>query len=135
MRIYISTPINARGEATFEEKYEAARKRAEEIAAWLKTQQPEAETVSTFDGRPKPDGSTEAEAIGRCVQQEPKYDDTHMVKGDVPKEVRELLTEEQLRALPILGNMRPLQRAQQQMAVNGTVQIAQGEGEDYALPF
>lgn len=66
---------------------------------------------------------------------EPKYDDTHMVKGDVPKEVRELLTEEQLRALPILGNMRPLQRAQQQMAVNGTVQIAQGEGEDYALPF
>ena len=69
MKIYISTPINARSEATFEEKYEAARKRVEEIAAWLKTQQPDAETVSTFDGRPKPDGSTEAEAIGRCVQQ------------------------------------------------------------------
>ena len=69
MRIYISTPINARSEATFEEKYEAARKRVEDIAAWLKKQQPDAETVSTFDGRPKPDGSTEAEAIGRCVQQ------------------------------------------------------------------
>lgn len=69
MRIYISTPLSARGEATFEKKYEAARKRVEEIAAWLKTQQPDAETVSTFDGRPKPDGSTEAEAIGRCVQQ------------------------------------------------------------------
>ena|GEM_PF-587503 len=69
VKIYISTPINARGEATFEEKYEAARKRVEEIAAWLKKQQPEAETVSTFDGRPKPDGSTEAQALGRCVQQ------------------------------------------------------------------
>ena len=65
--------------------------------------------------------------------QNPKYEDTHMVKSDIPKDVRELLTEEQRRELPILGNMRPLQSGQQQMQVNGVAAFA--EGEDTSLPF
>jgi len=65
--------------------------------------------------------------------QNPKYEDTHMVKSDIPKDVRELLTEEQRRELPILGNMRPLQFQQQQMQVNGVASFA--ENEDESLPF
>lgn len=65
--------------------------------------------------------------------QNPKFEDTHMVKSDIPKDVRELLTEEQRRELPILGNMRPLQSRQQQMQVNGVAAFA--EGEDESLPF
>lgn len=65
--------------------------------------------------------------------QNPKYEDTHMVKSDIPKDVRELLTEEQRRELPILGNMRPLQFQQQQIQVNGVASFA--ENEDESLPF
>ena len=65
--------------------------------------------------------------------QNPKYEDTHMVKSDIPKDVRELLTEEQRRELPILGNMRPLQFQQQQIQVTGVASFA--ENEDESLPF
>lgn len=62
----------------------------------------------------------------------PKYEDTHMVKGDLPKEERERLTEEERLALPILGNLRPMKRQQQTMQVNGTVTC---ETDDEGLPF
>lgn len=65
--------------------------------------------------------------------QNPKYEDTHMVKSDIPKDMRELLTEEQRRELPILGNMRPMKSGQQQMQVNGVASFAEDEDED--LPF
>ena len=38
----------------------------------------------------------------------PQYGDTHMLKPNIPKEVREQMTDEQRRQQPILGNMRPL---------------------------
>ena len=38
----------------------------------------------------------------------PQYGDTHMLKPNLPKEVREQMTDEQRRQQPILGNMRPL---------------------------
>lgn len=65
-----------------------------------------------------------------------QYGDTHLVKPDIPKEKRERMTEEERNAVPILGNMRPIQP--QQGTVNGTMQSAdfvneQGEQED--LPF
>ncbi|MBQ8713058.1 MAG: hypothetical protein IJ551_09625 [Prevotella sp.] len=65
-----------------------------------------------------------------------QYGDTHLVKTDLPKEVRERMTEEQRRAVPILGNMRPI--APQQGTVSGTMQAQdfvneQGEADD--LPF
>ena len=38
----------------------------------------------------------------------PQYGDTHMLKPNIPKDVREAMTDEQRRSQPILGNMRPL---------------------------
>lgn len=65
-----------------------------------------------------------------------QYGDTHLVKPDLPKEIRERMTEEQRRAVPILGNMRPI--LPQQGTVSGTMQAGdfvneQGEADD--LPF
>lgn len=38
---------------------------------------------------------------------EPKYDQTHLVKQSLPKDVRESMTKEQLDAMPIIGGMKP----------------------------
>ena len=37
---------------------------------------------------------------------EPKYDQTHLVKQSLPKEVREKMSKEELDAMPILGGMK-----------------------------
>lgn len=65
-----------------------------------------------------------------------QYGDTHMVKPDLPKEVRERMTDDERRNQPILGNMRPMQP--QVGAVGGTMQASdfvndQGSNDD--LPF
>lgn len=36
------------------------------------------------------------------------YGDTHLVKGNIPRDVFDRMSEEQRKALPILGNARPL---------------------------
>lgn len=41
--------------------------------------------------------------------QNPKYEETHMIKQSLPKEVREQMTEEQKKAMPILGGMKPIE--------------------------
>ena len=38
---------------------------------------------------------------------EPKYDQTHLVKQSLPKDVRESMPKERLDAMPILGGMKP----------------------------
>ena len=38
----------------------------------------------------------------------PKYDETHMVKQSLPKEVREKMTDEEKKAMPILGGLKPV---------------------------
>lgn len=64
----------------------------------------------------------------------PLYDDTHIIKGELPKDVRERMTEEQRNALPILGNMRPIKPAQ--MQVMGNINMdAQGGNPQDDLPF
>lgn len=64
----------------------------------------------------------------------PQYDDTHIIKGNLSKEVRERMTEEQRNALPILGNMRPIKPAQ--MQVNGSINMDAQEGDNMDdLPF
>lgn len=40
--------------------------------------------------------------------QNPKYEETHMIKQSLPKEVREQMTDEQKKAQPILGGMKPM---------------------------
>ena len=67
-KVYVSTPVNARGEGCFEAKYRAARKRARAVAAeYEKATGEMAEFVFFFElaalGR-----NTEAEAMGKCIQ-------------------------------------------------------------------
>lgn len=57
----------------------------------------------------------------------PQYGDTHLLKGDLPKEVYEAMTDEQRNAQPILGNVRPI--APKQQAVTGTVDMDAPEGQ------
>ena len=51
--------------------------------------------------------------IAAFANENPQYGDTHMLKPNLPKEVREQMTDEQRRQQPILGNMRPLRQEMQ----------------------
>ena len=63
-----------------------------------------------------------------------QYGDTHLLKGDVPKEVYEQWTDEQRQAQPILGNVRPIGPKQQ--TVTGSVDMNAPEGQQQDdLPF
>jgi hypothetical protein len=63
-----------------------------------------------------------------------QYGDTHFVRGDLPKELRERMTDEQRKTVPILGNMRPIKP--QQMQVQGSVNMdAPGDQQQDDLPF
>lgn len=63
-----------------------------------------------------------------------QYGDTHYVKGDIPKEVYDKMTDEQRRSYPILGNMRPIGPKQQQ--VTQTVDMnAPEDQQQNDLPF
>lgn len=63
----------------------------------------------------------------------PQYGDTHVIKGDIPKEIRERMTEDQRNALPILGNMRPIKP--QQMSVTGSISMGEEGDPQDDLPF
>lgn len=65
---------------------------------------------------------------------ESRYGDTHCVKVSLPKEVVEKMTDEERKAIPILGGMHPLQSQAQQMAVRGQVDATVVMNED-DLPF
>lgn len=61
-----------------------------------------------------------------------QYGDSHGIRQDIPKDLRECMTEEERRAYPFVGNMRPI--LPQPMSINTTTPL--GEGSDYdALPF
>lgn len=68
MKLYIATPVNARKEETFEEKYYAAQKRITE----LKENLSEDERFKGWEMTSGPDvcplGMNETEALRRCVQ-------------------------------------------------------------------
>ena len=62
-----------------------------------------------------------------------QYGDTHYVKGDIPKDIYDKMTEQQRRSYPILGNMRPIGPKQQQ--VTQTVDMnAPEDQQDETLP-
>ena len=56
----------------------------------------------------KDDGSPKAVYLdlNAFALRESKYDQTHLVKQSLPKDVRESMTKEQLDAMPILGGMK-----------------------------
>nr|WP_296990309.1 hypothetical protein [Prevotella sp.] len=66
--------------------------------------------------------------------QNPKYDETHMIKQSLPKEVREKMTDEEKKAMPILGGMRPASFEVQNAATTCDAPFAQTQNSD-DLPF
>lgn len=66
--------------------------------------------------------------------QEPKYSDTHCIKADLPKEQRDAMTEEQIKAIPILGGMHTIEKKQATMNVTGTLDNS-AFADDDDLPF
>lgn len=68
-KIYISTPVTSRQEATMREKWDAAKARVEELKKYITTREDlrwYEQTVSTFDINDF--GCTDAEAMGKCLQ-------------------------------------------------------------------
>ena len=71
--------------------------------------------------------------IAAFANENPQYGDTHMLKPNLPKEVREQMTDDQRRAQPILGNMRPLR---QELQTQGQPIAAENlDQQQYDLPF
>ena len=70
------------------------------------------------------------------MKQASQFGDTHFLKGNLDKEAFEKLTEEERKALPIVGNMRPIERkvAEQPAAPIADADIAPADEED-DLPF
>lgn len=64
----------------------------------------------------------------------PKYDETHIIKQSLPKEVREKMTDEEKKAIPILGGLKPVIFESQNAASSCAAPIAQTQNSD-DLPF
>lgn len=62
-----------------------------------------------------------------------KYGDTHSIRQSLPKEVRENLTDEALKEIPYIGNLRPFETANAAQEVTA-VATAEPEAADN-LPF
>jgi hypothetical protein len=58
---------------------------------------------------------------------DPQYNDTHCIKIDLPKEQRETMSEEDMKALPIIGGLHQIERKPTQgMPVTGTTSVEPG---------
>lgn len=64
----------------------------------------------------------------------PKYDETHMIKQSLPKEVREKMTDEEKKAIPILGGLKPVIFESKNAASSCDAPFAQTQNLD-DLPF
>ena len=72
MKIYIATPVNARKEATLEEKRKAAYKRVDKLRILARRNYPHSEYHSSFESHIAPINAdagllNEAAIMGRCV--------------------------------------------------------------------
>ena len=87
--------------------------------------------VSTDEnGKPK---AVYLDLTARAMQN-PKYEDTHMVKQSLPKEVREAMSDEEKKAQPILGSMKPINFEAHNGASDCAAPFVQPENID-ELPF
>lgn len=67
-----------------------------------------------------------------ALKEKGQYGDTHLLKQNFSKEFREQMSEEELRNTPILGNMRPMEKADAVSNVSST-EVQVPEQDD--LPF
>lgn len=56
--------------------------------------------------------------ITAIAVKDPKFDDTHILKQGLPKEVYEKLTDEQKKSTPIFGNMGPWKIGKNEAPIN-----------------
>lgn len=64
-----------------------------------------------------------------------KYGDTHMIKQSIGKDARSKMSDEEKRAMPIFGNMKPMEFNNATHAVESPVTPVSQEEEDDSLPF
>ena len=64
-----------------------------------------------------------------------KYGDTHMIKQSIGKDARSKMSDEEKRAIPILGNMKPMEFNNSSQTVESPVAPVAHEEEDDSLPF
>ena len=64
-----------------------------------------------------------------------KYGDTHMIKQSIDKDARSKMSDEEKRAMPIFGNMKPMEFNNATHAVEPPVAPVAHEEEDDSLPF
>lgn len=63
-----------------------------------------------------------------------QYNDTHYVKGNIPREIYDKMSDDVKKSFPILGNMRPIVAKQQE--ASGTVDMNDAAAQnDDDLPF
>ena len=68
--------------------------------------------------------------------QNPQFNDTHGIKVEIDKAKREQRTEDELKAIPFIGNLRPLrEKPQPTMNVTGEVDAAMFAENTDDLPF
>ena len=67
MKIYLSTPVNARSEKDFEARKRGALLRCEALRQRTREAFPDWQAVSPFDVNPIEEPVSEEEALGRCV--------------------------------------------------------------------
>lgn len=69
------------------------------------------------------------------MKQSSQFGDTHFLKGNLDKEAFEKLTDEERKALPIIGNMRPIEsrRVEQPAEPIADADITPADDDD--LPF
>lgn len=68
-----------------------------------------------------------------------KYGDTHMIKQGIDKDTRSKMSDEEKRAIPILGNMKPMELQNASVPQNDIVTTASPDApqdnDDSDLPF
>lgn len=64
-----------------------------------------------------------------------KFGDTHMIKRSFDKDTRSKMSEEEKRAIPILGNMKPMEFQNAAQTVEALVASVVQEEDDDSLPF
>lgn len=64
-----------------------------------------------------------------------KFGDTHMIKQSLGKDAHSKMSNEEKRAIPILGNMKPIELQNASQAVEAPVAPLVQEEDDDSLPF
>ena len=68
------------------------------------------------------------------AQDNSQYGNSHFVRGDIPRELYDQMTEEQRKSFAILGNMKPILPKHQQVSATTSMDTPEDQPQD-DLPF